>query len=136
WEQIMAQSRVLAGPEVSHAPPAVRRIGLSDLKDALARGIDDFKAMPSHAVFLCLIYPIVGVLLGAMLFGSGVMWLVYPLVAGFPLLGPFAAIGLYEMSRRRERGLPAALTPRFRVFRFPSFRALPAPPPPLPPLFP
>src|SRR5262245_4345132 len=122
----MAQSRVLAGPEVFHAPPAVRRIGLSDLKDALARGIDDFKAMPSHAVFLCLIYPIVGVLLGAMLFGSGVMWLVYPLVAGFPLLGPFSALGLYELSRRRERGLPADMTRSFDVFRLPSFGAIAA----------
>src|SRR5262249_11652892 len=121
WEQIMAQSRVLAGPEVSHAPPAVRRIGLSDLKDALARGIDDFKAMPSHAVFLCLIYPIVGVLLGAMLFGSGVMWLVYPLVAGFPLLGPFAAIGLFGISRRREGGGPAGQTPRFDWVPLSSF---------------
>jgi uncharacterized membrane protein len=104
----------------------VRRIGLSDLNDALARGIDDFAAMPSHAVFLCLIYPIVGILLGAMLFGSGVMWLVYPLVAGFPLLGPFAAIGLYEMSRRRERGLPGDVTRSFDVFRLPSFWAIAA----------
>src|SRR2546429_4935078 len=85
-EQIMAQPNVLTGTESIHQAPAVRRIGLADLKDALARGIDDFAAMPSHAVFLCLIYPIVGILLGAMLFGSGVMWLVYPLAAGFPLV--------------------------------------------------
>ena len=122
----MAHSHVFTGTESVHEAPAVRRIGLSDLKDALAGGLDDFAAMPSHAVFLCLIYPIVGILLGAMLFGSGVMWLLFPLVAGFPLVGPFAAIGLYEMSRRRERGLPVDMTRSFDVFRLPSFGAIAA----------
>jgi hypothetical protein len=101
----MAHYHVLTGAETFHAQPTVRRIGLADIKDALARGVDDFMAMPSHAVFLCLIYPIVGILLGSLTFGFGFISLLYPLVAGFALLGPFAAIGLYELSRQRERGL-------------------------------
>jgi uncharacterized membrane protein len=122
----MAHFHVLTGANAFHVQPTVRRIGLADLKDALARGIDDFMAMPSHAVFLCLIYPIVGVLLGWLTFGYGLMSLLYPLIAGFALLGPFAAIGLYELSRQRERGLAADLTHAFDVFHSPSFGAIAA----------
>ena len=56
----MAQLHVLMGADTIRARPTVRRIGLADLKDALARGLADFSAIPTHAVFLCLIYPIVG----------------------------------------------------------------------------
>jgi uncharacterized membrane protein len=122
----MAQSHVLTGADAAHSAPEVRRIGLSDLADALARGVDDFKAIPSHAVFLCLIYPVIGLALGALTFGYGVEWLLYPLVAGFPLVAPFAAIGLYEMSRRRERGLPTDIGHAFDVFHLPSFGAIAA----------
>jgi uncharacterized membrane protein len=122
----MAYFHVLTGADAFQVQPTVRRIGLADLKDALARGIDDFMAMPSHAIFLCLIYPIVGVLLGWLTFGYGLMSLLYPLIAGFALLGPFAAIGLYELSRQRERGLAADLTHAFDVFHSPSFGAIAA----------
>src|SRR6266853_4022350 len=106
----MAYSHMLVGASTAPQNLVIRRITPSDLFDALARGIDDFTAMPSHAVFLCLIYPIVGVLLGWLTFGYGLTSLLYPLIAGFALLGPFAAIGLYELSRQRERGLAADLT--------------------------
>jgi uncharacterized membrane protein len=92
----------------------------------LARGIDDFMAMPSHAVFLCLIYPIVGLLLGWLTFGYGLMSLLYPLISGFALVGPFAGIGLYELSRQRERSLDVDLTHVSDVFRSPSFGAIAA----------
>jgi uncharacterized membrane protein len=104
----------------------VRRIGLADLKDALARGIDDFMAMPSHAVFLCLIYPLVGVSLGSLIFGYGEISMLFPLAAGFALVGPFAAVALYELSRQRERGVDTDLTHAFEVFRLPSFGAIAA----------
>ena len=68
------------------------------------RGIDDFMVKPSHIVFLCLIYPIVGVVLAAWTSGNNALPLLFPLVSGFALIGPFAAIGLYEISRRREAG--------------------------------
>lgn len=122
----MTYIHLLAGAETFHAQPVVRRIGLADIKDALARGLDDFLAMPSHAVFLCLIYPIVGILLGAMAFGHGLMPLLYPLIAGFALVGPFAAIGLYELSRQREQGLAPDLSNAFDVFHVPSFGAIAA----------
>ena len=92
--------------EVSAGHPNVRRIGLADLRDVLREGINDFSAMPTHSIFLIVIYPIVGIILLRLSFGYDVLPVVFPLVAGYALLGPLAAIGLYEMSRRREQGLP------------------------------
>ncbi len=106
------------------APPTVRKIAVADIKDALAEGIDDFRAMPSHAVFLSLIYPIVGLILVQLALGGAVMPLVFPMAAGFALIGPFAALGLYELSRRREQGLDCTAGHAFDVFRSPSFGAI------------
>jgi uncharacterized membrane protein len=122
----MAHQHVLMGAESNRARPIVRTIGLRDIKNALAEGIADFSAMPSHAVFLCLIYPIVGVLLARLTLGYEVLPLLFPLAAGFTLLGPFAAIGLYELSRRREQGLDASWQDAFDVLRSPSRGAIAA----------
>ena len=122
----MAHQHVLMGAESNRARPIVRTIGLSDIKNALAEGIADFSAMPSHAVFLCLIYPIVGVLLARLTLGYEVLPLLFPLAAGFTLIGPFAAIGLYELSRRREQGLDASWQDAFDVLRSPSRGAIAA----------
>ena len=120
----MAQLHVLMGADAIRARPAVRKIGLADLKDALRRGLADFSAMPSHAVFLCLIYPIVGLLLARLTLGYDILPLLFPLASGFALIGPFAAIGLYEMSRRREQGGGVAWPDAFGVIRSRSFGAI------------
>ena len=122
----MAHVHTLMGAETPHARPVVRRIGLTDLKDAIARGLADFSAMPTHAVFLCLIYPIVGLVLARLLLGYDVLPLLFPLAAGFALLGPFAAIGFYELSRRREQGLDVSWEDAFDVLRSPSRGAIAA----------
>jgi uncharacterized membrane protein len=121
----MAQAHVVtgAGDEVQ-AQLKVRKISISDLKDALARGLDDFLAMPSHAVFLCLIYPIVGFVIFRFVLGANILPLLFPLAAGFALIGPIAAIGLYEMSRRREMGLDVSWRHALDVFRSPSLGAI------------
>src|SRR5947209_10899991 len=104
-DRTMAQVHALMGAETIRTRPVIRRIGLADLKQALARGVDDFSAIPTHAVFLCLIYPIVGLALARLTLGYDVLSLLFPLAAGFALVGPFAAIGFYELSWRREQGL-------------------------------
>ena len=87
----MAHQHVLMGAEFEPCPPDRPHHRPESIKNALAEGIADFSAMPSHAVFLCLIYPIVGVLLARLTLGYEVLPLLFPLAAGFTLLGPFAA---------------------------------------------
>src|SRR5579872_1544333 len=113
----------LAQPAQDTAGPVVRRIHLSDLHDALRRGWD-FKDVPSHAIILCVIYPVLGLALARTVLGYSVLPLLFPLAAGFALLGPFAALGLYELSRRRENGETASAWDALDVFRSPSFGAM------------
>jgi uncharacterized membrane protein len=97
--------------------PRVRTITPMDLRDALQRGWKDFEAQPSHLVFIALIYPIAGVVLAQLTITYNIFPLLFPLLCGFALLGPFAAIGLYEVSRRRERGLDSSWRHAFGVLR-------------------
>src|SRR5271168_2154711 len=114
----------LAQPAQATAGPIIRRIGLSDLHDALRRGWEDFKEVPSHAIILCVIYPVLGLVLARAVLGYSVLPLLFPLAAGFALLGPFAALGLYELSRRRELGQQASASDALEVLRSPSFGAM------------
>ena len=86
------------------APPPTRKIGDADIRAALRKGYDDFKTFRSDVMFLAAIYPIIGICLVAIASNLALLPLLFPLAAGFALLGPVAAIGLYEMSRRREAG--------------------------------
>lgn len=117
----MADQVVMTGM-LDVAPAAnVRTIQTSDLREALRRGVKDFAAKPSHVVFLAVIYPIVGLVLGRVTLGSHLLPLLFPLMAGFALIGPFAAIGLYELSRQRELGRDPTWRDAFQVFRSKSF---------------
>ena len=118
----MTYSHILFG--TSAAVPVVRRLAPSDLFHSLARGVDDFVAMPSHAIFLCVIYPLLGILLVSMTLGNSLLPLAFPIAAGFALVGPLAAIGLYELSRRREAGLDSSPSHVFDVLHSPSLGAI------------
>jgi uncharacterized membrane protein len=104
--------------------PEVRPIALSDLGDALARGIDDFAALRSDVVFLCVVYPLAGLVLARLVFGYGLLPLLFPLASGFALIGPVAAVGLYQMSRRREAGAGIGWADALGIFRAPSFGSI------------
>ncbi|MBC9245150.1 DUF2189 domain-containing protein [Paracoccus sp. 11-3] len=86
------------------ARPRINRIGMADIRTALRLGIEDFAALRSDVISAVVLYPIIGFVLAVWTFNAGQIHLLFPLAAGFPLIGPVAAIGLYEMSRRRERG--------------------------------
>jgi uncharacterized membrane protein len=105
-------------------PIALQRIGLSDLGAALADGFRDFAAYRSDVIFLCVIYPIAGLVLARVVFHYDMLPLLFPLAAGFALIGPIAAVGLYEMSRRREHGEVIGWAGAFGVIGSPSFGAI------------
>jgi uncharacterized membrane protein len=120
----MAFSHILVGASANPAQPVIRRISPSDLYQSLARGIDDFTAMPSHAVFLCVVYPLLGIFLIGLTLGESMLPLAFPIAAGFALVGPLAAIGLYELSRRREAGLDSSSGHALDVLYSPSLPAI------------
>jgi uncharacterized membrane protein len=113
----MTYLHVIAGSEANPALPVVRKIAMRDLKDALAEGIDDFRAFPTHVIFLSMIYPIIGLVLAGVTISYDLLPLLFPLAAGFALVGPFAAIGLYELSRQRELGLDMSWRDVFGALR-------------------
>jgi uncharacterized membrane protein len=133
WDQITLATltvgslgRSLGGSEESrNAPlPAVCRIKVTDLRDALVRGLDDLGAYRTDVIFLCLIYPLVGISLALLTFGYETLPLLFPLASGFALVGPVAAVGLYEMSRRREQGIPITWADAFGAISSPAFGAI------------
>lgn len=85
-------------------PPQVAGdLALADLGAALAAGWRDFLAMPRFGLFFGGVYVLAGLAIGwATIVASEPTWLI-PAIAGFPLVAPFVAVGLYEASRRRER---------------------------------
>ena len=120
----MANEKAITDADASPDQPTIRKIGPADLWDVLARGVDDFKAKPSHILLLVILYPIVGLILIRLAAGYDMLPLVFPILAGFALLGPMAAIGLYELSRRLELGLDVTWAHAFDVLRSPSIRAI------------
>lgn len=103
--------------------PTIRRITVADLCLALSRGWEDFRAIPTQILFLGLLYPVVG-FIAARFATGGLLPLLFPLLAGLSLMGPVVALGLYEISRRRERGEPVSLLTAFSAFRAPALGSI------------
>ena len=122
----MSQVDVILPTESTGEMPVVRSIKPLDLAEVLEKGLQDFRAMPTHVVFLCIIYPVIGLVLAWATVGYDLLPLLYPLAAGFALVGPFAAIGAYELSRRRELGLDTSWKHAFDIIHSPSFWSLAA----------
>lgn len=112
------------GSEGNWAMPEIRKLEFSDLTGALGAGFEDFAAARADVIFIALIYPIAGLLLVTLGLSMDLLPLVVPLILGFALLGPVAAIGVYEMSRRREAGDNPDWLDAFGVIRSPSIGAI------------
>jgi uncharacterized membrane protein len=124
--KIMAYFRISVGQDAAGAAPVIRKIEIKDIREALEEGLNDFWAMPSHAAFLGLVYPLCGMVLASAPSYQNALQLLFPLASGFALVGPFAAVGLYEMSRRRELGLEISWKYAFNVLRSPSIPSIAA----------
>ena len=110
--------------EDSGAGLPVRRIGVGDVMDALIQGHEDFRASRTDVIFLCFFYPVMGFVLAWLAFGYQFVPLLFPLASGFALVGPLAAVGLNEMSRRRELGGEVNWADAFGVLKSPSIGAI------------
>ncbi len=101
--------------------PQIRSLTLQDLRIALRKGWADVMAFRSDVVFVCLLYPVIGGVLALLAVQGNSLQLVFPTLSGFALAGPVAAVGLYEMSRRREQGEPTSWLAYLDVIRSPKF---------------
>ncbi|MGV3552547.1 DUF2189 domain-containing protein [Rhizobium sp.] len=116
----MAMLHVYSDAEGLMPRPAVRKISTLEVLDALRLGLIDFQEKPSHYVFLCLLYPVMGMVLMVWSAGADMLPVMFPLASGFALLGPIAALGLYEVSRKRELGLDPSWREAFDVRKSPA----------------
>ncbi len=91
------------------ADPVVRRIAVSDIAEALGQGLRDFQAVPLYGLAFGALYAAGGIAILLCLTAFGMVYFAYPLAAGFAMIGPFVAVGLYEVSRRREAGRPISM---------------------------
>lgn len=131
-DQLSAGTHALerAGHNLSHHEEADRhrvevgKITIEDLWYVLARGVKDLGAYRTDVIFICAIYPIAGVVLAVLASGQNMLPLIFPLVSGFALIGPVAAVGLYEISRRREAGEEVGLSNMFGVVHAPAFSSI------------
>lgn len=120
----MATFHVLTNADVARHMPEVRHIGFDELIEALFEGWRDFWQKPSHLVFLGLIYPAVGFAIAIWSSGLNAWPLLFPLISGFALVGPIAALPIYEMSRRQEMGLDTSWRSALHVFRSPAMASI------------
>ena len=99
---------------------AVRQIGNADLRWSLKAGLDDFSAMRGDLLFAGVFYVLVGLIAAVVATRSALLPFLFPVVAGVGLLGPLAAVGFYELARRREDGLDSSWTHFLDVQKRPS----------------
>lgn len=118
----MAQEQSFRDVQVGSSEIGIRTIGLNDLWQSLKEGYDDFSATPAVGMFLTVfLYLLFALLLTLFLVGENLLHLAFPIVAGFTLIGPVASVGLFEMSRRRERGLDVGWRSTFEFVHSASF---------------
>jgi uncharacterized membrane protein len=116
--------QAIARPATVRETPVARQITTQDLREALIKGIADLGAYRADLLFVGLIYPLAGLFLAQLAYGHSLLPLVFPLASGFALIGPVAAVGLYEISRRREQGAAVTWADAFGVVRSPAFGSI------------
>jgi len=112
------------GPNKTKKTPEIRRITLDDIREVLRLGYTDFKTFRTDVILICLLYPLIGFSLVWMVIHGSLLHLLFPVISGFALIGPIAAVSLYEMSRRHEQNLDTSWMALDDVLRSPTFGAI------------
>jgi len=115
---------VYFGPDALGRPIKVRRIAPHDCLHSLALGFEDVLEMPTYPLFVGFFYALAGIAIVSFASFANALQLAFPLAAGFALVGPFVAVGLYEMSRRREQGFDATWRDAFAVLKSPALPSI------------
>eukprot|EP01012_Entosiphon_sulcatum_P063289 TRINITY_DN90495_c0_g1_i1.p1 TRINITY_DN90495_c0_g1~~TRINITY_DN90495_c0_g1_i1.p1 ORF type:complete len:291 (-),score=39.72 TRINITY_DN90495_c0_g1_i1:20-805(-) len=100
----------------------VKKIRLVDLVHAVEEGITDFRDKPTHLYFLAVIYPVATLFAFMVVNNDRLIPLVFPIMAGLVLIGPFIGLAMEEMSRHREKGLDMSWAHAFNFFEHPAFK--------------
>ncbi len=106
--------------------PEVLQVEASDLRASLVAGGKDFLRAPHYGLFFACFYVVGGWLVTWAVMAKGQLWWTLPAAAGFPILGPFIACGLYEVSRRLETGEPLRRAAVFSVIFRQKDRQIPS----------
>jgi uncharacterized membrane protein len=119
------QENQVVDDEELYGIPEVNALSVDDLKECLGKGISDFRKAPLFGLFFAGIFAFGGILIiqSFIVFEKG--WLIYPVLVGFPLIGPFVAVGFYDVSRRLEAGLPLPWNEILSVISLQTGRQLP-----------
>lgn len=133
WDQIkhgaealetLSHSATKPHDEAAARPPIVRPIAVADFREIFQRAWSDFGAYRTDVFFLCVIYPVIGLVMARIAFGYDMLPLLFPMASGFALVGPFAALSLYEMSRQRELGVDITWRNAFGVLESPAIGSI------------
>jgi len=106
------------------APPDIGHIGMADVREALREGLHDLGVARTDVIFIALVYPLVGLVLARLAFSLNFLPLVFPLISGFAIIGPVAAVGLYAVSRKLESGQEVSFSTPFEVVRSPALSSI------------
>lgn len=118
----MAETSLFHDIQISSHEIEIRKISLKDLKLALIAGYNDFVSKPSSFVVLLFIYyPLFAVLYTQYLLNDGLLYMVFPMVVGFTLIGPIVCTAIFEMSRRIETDLDTGWRAAFNFIHTSAF---------------
>lgn len=123
-EHVAEAAETIGSHDIAHTHPHVKTLWPEHIAEALRLGLKDFAAARTDVMALVLLYPAMGLAMTFLALHMKYLHLLFPLIAGFALFAPATAVGLYEISRRREMGEEAGWGAALKVLNAPAFGAI------------